>query len=186
MRKEAYLLLLLAPSAVIYACGGDSSTADGGLDATTDSPGTDAPGIDAAKDTGSGNDAGNDTGPQGDGSVSIQCAFPAECVDGGDLDAAYPPADSGVVCCATVNLSGSFPNCSFGSFSTACTAPSACASNVNLACSTDTLRACAHNSECKEATYNTCCYIPIDGGKAAACMSAAMISLLHPTCLDGG
>src|SRR5450432_4237177 len=106
--KKAYLLLLLAPSALVYACGGDDST-DGGADSgnkdsTTGDAAADTSTADVAADSAKdgGADAPNDV------SVTITCIHPADCFDGGMADAAYPP-DSGEVCCATVNLTGTFP-----------------------------------------------------------------------------
>jgi hypothetical protein len=184
---KAYLLLLLAPSALVYACGGsDNSTLDGGGDATVDSPGNDS-----SKNDSGGQDSSNDTSPMNDGgqdatqdvSVSIACTEPAQCIDGGNLDAAYPPS-SGEVCCAQVTTTGAFPNCKPSSVSTACSAPGSCASSYSTSsCSTDTFRACAHNAECTETQFNKCCTAKVGDGGATFCMDAILISALKATCM---
>ncbi len=157
--RKAWLLLLLAPSALVYACSGDNNTNDAGTDATTDV----ATKPDAAPDTGT--DAAKDSGtdaPQTDGSFNITCFKPADCFDGGG-DAAFPP-DSGEVCCGTVQTSGNFPGCSFDTASTACTAPGTCPTTIGTqSCGTDKVRLCESDTECTEDggnvlnTYNKCC-----------------------------
>jgi hypothetical protein len=160
--RKAWLLLLLAPSALVYACSGDSSTTDGGTDATANDA---AP--DVAKDTGTQDTGTQDTGVQdsggGDVSFNITCLKPANCIDGGDQDAAYPP-DSGEVCCGTVQTSGTFPSCSFDQASTACAGPSTCPTTIGTSsCGTDKVRLCESDTECTENTgnplssYTKCC-----------------------------
>lgn len=188
MRKTSLVwLILFAPGAFTYACGGGGS-GDGGTDATTDATNnTDSP---TNKDTGT-NDAANDVaqnndasdgGTGGDGSFSIECTKPAECIDGGDLDAAYPPS-SGEVCCAKVSTAGSFPNCSISSLATTCTAPGACTEGYSTSkCTTDTFHACAHASECT-GQFNKCCTASTDAGAVTFCMDTILITLLKPTCM---
>ncbi len=107
--RKAYFLLLLAPTAIVWACGGsDNTTIDGGSDATTDtSTGDSSPPGDSGT-----NDANKNDGGPGDASqdlnINITCQKPANCFDGGDPDAAYPP-DSGEVCCGTRPDLGNFP-----------------------------------------------------------------------------
>lgn len=180
--RKTYLLLLLAPAALVWACGGsdDSVATDGGPDATTDA----IPG-DSSNDTASGDGNAND-GKANDGgsdaaqdvSVTLDCFKPADCFDGGNPDAAYPP-DSGEVCCGTVSTSGTFPQCSFNSAATACKAPGSCATNISLSsCTTDTVRLCASDTECTEkgnniTTYNKCCSTAYqDAGRVHFCANA--------------
>src|SRR5512142_1675195 len=97
--RKAWLLLLLAPSALVYACSGDSTTTDGGTDATANDSAPDVAKQDSGTDTGT-----QDTGVKDaaiDVSLTLDCFKPADCIDGGDPDAAYPP-DSGAVCCGNV------------------------------------------------------------------------------------
>ncbi len=179
--KKAYLLLLLAPSALVYACGGDDST-DGGTDSGNKDSTT---GTDAAADTSttdvaadSAKDSGTTDAPA-DVTISITCLEPANCIDGGALDAAYPPADSGIVCCGTVVTTGAFPNCALSGASTACMAPSACASNVNTSsCGNDTFRLCEGNSECTETNFNKCCSAKVgDAATVKLCASTTIAAL---------
>ena len=148
--RKAWLLLLLAPSALVFACGGDDSGTDGGSDAANDNTTKPDSGGDAANDTGTTPERTPDAGDAGnDVSITITCLKPADCIDGGG-DAAFPP-DSGEVCCGTVQTSGSFPQCSFNSASTACQAPGACPTTVNLqSCGTDQVRLCEADKECTE------------------------------------
>jgi hypothetical protein len=177
--RKTWLLLLLAPSALIYACGGDSSTNDGGTDATSDVAN------DTSKpDTGTNDTGTNDTGVQdsglGDVSITLDCLKPADCFDGGG-DAAFPP-DSGEVCCGTVQTSGTFPQCSFGAASTKCSAPSACATTISLqSCSTDTVRLCESDTECTEQgtnnfnKYTKCCSTSLgDAGRVHFCANTTI------------
>lgn len=171
---------------MIWACGGDDNVnLDGGNDATT----TDGGGNDTGtKDTGTNdtgtNDSGSTDGGTKDVSVSIDCLKPADCVDGGDPDAAYPPADAGVVCCATVQTSGGFPQCSLDSISTACATPANCPSSVSFqSCTTDTLRACHAASECTETQYNMCCKFQTDAGTAQVCANQLIANAFNGTCL---
>jgi hypothetical protein len=182
MRKP-WLLLLLVPSALVYACGGDSSPSDGGTDAVADNTVKDSGG-DTATDTGPG-DTGADTGKDagGDVSVTLTCLKPADCFDGGG-DAAFPP-DAGEVCCGTVQTSGTFPQCSFNSASTVCQAPGACPTNVNLqSCGTDQVRLCESDTECTENggnltnTYNKCCSTQYqDAGRVHFCASTTIATV---------
>jgi hypothetical protein len=152
--RKAWLLLLLAPSALVYACSGDNNTNDAGTDATTDV----ATKPDAAPDTGTdaAKDSGTDAPQQSDASFTLTCFKPADCFDGGG-DAAFPP-DAGEVCCGTVQTSGTFPSCSFDQAGTACQAPSACATTIGLqSCGTDQVRLCESNTECAEPGYDLCC-----------------------------
>lgn len=182
--RKAYLLLVLAPAALVWACGGsdDSISGDGGgNDATTDGnpqndTGTTDGSSDAAKTDGA-TDAGQDV------SITITCIKPADCIDGGNLDAAYPP-DSGEVCCGTVQTAGTFPNCAFNAASTTCAAPSACATSIGLqSCGTDTVRLCSADSECTEmgtsfTTYNKCCSATYqDAGRVHFCSNTTIANL---------
>src|ERR1700690_3147752 len=113
--RKAYFLLLLAPAALVYACGGGDDS-DGGTDASNDQTTNGASKPDTStNDTGT-TEAGKDAAP--DVTINITCLRPSNCFDGGAQDAADPP-DSGEVCCGTIATSGSFPNCAFGSASTA-------------------------------------------------------------------
>ncbi len=150
--RKLLVLLLLAPSALVYACGGDDSGNDGGTDAQADNTTKDSGGADTSTDTGP-QDSGTDVtdSSTSDVTITLQCQRPGDCFDGGQLDAAYPP-DSGEVCCATAVTTGTQPNCSLASLTTACKAPGSCASNIPLSlnCGTDTIRGCAHAAECTD------------------------------------
>jgi len=163
MRKP-YLLLAFVPAAIVWACGGgdDNLNLDGGPDATTDSPSGDA-----AKNDGSSTDGSSSDGSSSDGAtdagndvtLTLDCFKPSDCVDGGDPDAAYPPADAGVVCCGTVTGNGSQQSCQIEGASTLCKAPGTCATDFSglLTCSSATVRFCTTSAECTEANYNKCC-----------------------------
>ena len=173
--RKAYFLLLLVPSAVIYACGGSTNDIDGGSDAASDN----TTNQDAAADTGNGSDTGSD-GNTSDGGTkdatqdvvfNISCLYPYQCIDGGEPDAAYPPT-SGEVCCGTLVLTGTMiQNCSLASLTTQCSAPGSCASNVALSCGTDTIRGCEHAAECTETNYPNCCLFDYGDGGAQFCVS---------------
>jgi hypothetical protein len=187
--RKLWLLLLLAPAAFVYACGGDDTT-DGGSDAANDNTTKPDSGGDAAGDSAV-NDAAKDTGPTdsggGDVVVSITCQHPSDCFDGGAADAAYPP-DSGEVCCAVAVTTGQVPNCSLSSLTTSCKAPGNCASDIPLSqtCGTDTLRGCAHAAECVEAQYNKCCVFDVGDAAVQACLNAIAIQVTGAKCLDAG
>lgn len=180
--RKAYFLLLLAPTAIIWACGGTDSTIDGGNpDATTDSTtGDSSPPGDSSTNDANKNDGGPSDASQ-DLNIKITCQKPADCFDGGNPDAAYPP-DSGEVCCGTVQTAGQFPNCSFNSASTTCDAPSACATKIGLqSCGTDTVRLCSADSECTEqggqsfTTYTKCCSTQYqDAGRVHFCANTTI------------
>ena len=197
MRKTSFAwFLVFAPAAVLYACGGsDNSTIDGGGDATLDGPGADSNNGDSSKDgstdgnntDGNNTDGGNGMDSGSDVKVTIACGDPAECVDGGMLDAAYPPSD-GVVCCATVKTSGMGQPCNVDSVSTQCVAPGSCASMYGFSCGTDTFRACAHSAECTEAQFNKtagggCCTATLGDASATFCMDSTLKAVLKATCL---
>ena len=173
--RKAYLLLLVVPSALIWACSGDDSgVQDGGSDATTDSPVT----TDSGKDSSS-NEAGNDSsttdaGP--DVQLTIDCLKPADCVDGGDSDAAYPPGDAGVVCCGSVVGNGSQNACQIEGASTTCKAPGSCATDFSglLSCSSATVRFCTTNAECTETSTN-----PLSDGSQCCTANAGDAGSFH-------
>jgi hypothetical protein len=185
--RKAYLFLLLAPSALAYACGGDNGTGDGGTDATTndvatqDSPSNNDGSTDAGMDVS--NDAASDAPKET--SVMITCLHPADCIEGGIPDAAYPP-DSGEVCCGALTTSGSFPNCSLDGLSTMCSTASACPTAFVPACSTDTVRGCQHASECTEPGYPLCCLFHAGDAGAQFCANSEIAGLTGATCLDAG
>lgn len=182
--RKVWLLLLLAPSALVYACSGDSNTNDGGTDATANDAAPDV----AKQDTGTNDTGTQDTGTKdsggGDASITITCLRPSNCIDGGDQDAAYPP-DSGEVCCATVQTSGSIPSCSFDQASTACTAPGTCPTTISTSsCGTDKVRLCAADTECTEKgssilnTYDKCCSTAYgDAGRVHFCANTTIASV---------
>jgi hypothetical protein len=174
MRKP-WLLLLLAPSALVYACGGDDSGTDGGSDAQADNTVKDSGG-DAAADTGS-NDAGSDTGPADAGNdvaITVDCLQPADCIDGGNPDASYTPAEAGVVCCGDVKGDNNTQQCQIVSATTSCKTPGQCATSFTglLTCSTATVRLCEFASECTEQGNNLCCSANLgDAGNIKVCAS---------------
>jgi len=182
--RKAWLLLLLAPSALVWACGGDD-TSDGGTDAQSDNttkPDTGGDGAADAKSDGTSTlDSSNDVVTNPD-QFSVTCRQPSDCVDGGMPDVAYPPSEAGVVCCGDLVLSGQIPNCNFDSFATKCQAPGSCASNIQLTCGTDIVRGCAHNSECAENGYNKCCTVQ-GFGDASVCMSQGLATTIGASCL---
>lgn len=163
MRKP-YLLLLLVPSAVTWACSGDDNVGDGGSDAAHDVTVSDSSTPDTGTKDTSTNDSATDAGA--DVQLTLDCFKPADCVDGGDPDAAYPPADAGVVCCGNVMGNGDVQACQLTGASTTCKAPGACATNFAglLSCSSATVRFCATNAECTEQGNDKCC--TANGGDA--------------------
>ena len=121
-------------------------------------------------------DASEDSTPE---SSSLACTAPADCIDGGILDAAYPPS-SGEVCCAMLDTTGIPGHCAVQTYASHCSAPSACPSNIPLGCGADTVRLCQHASECTEVEYTACCVFrdagmfcanPVQVG-AGQCLSA--------------
>jgi len=183
--RKAYFLLLLAPAAIAYACGGGTDTGDGGTDATPDNTTSDSS-TDGGKD--SGPDAVSDASDAAvDVVISVTCLHPADCIDGAVLDAAYPPS-SGEVCCGTLVTTGTLPNCTFDSVVTQCEAPGSCASNIplQLTCGTDTVRGCQHASECVEANFDSCCRFSQGDAGIQICFSAQLAGMAGATCLDAG
>jgi hypothetical protein len=181
--RKAYFLLLLVPPVAIYACGGSTDESDGGSDAASDNTTNTDSSADAG-DAGSDGNA-NDVNAQdvaNDVVFNITCRYPYECIDGGEPDAAYPPS-SGEVCCGTLTLGGMLP-CSLTSLTTQCTAPGSCASDVMLACATDTIRGCKHAAECTEALYGNCCMFQYGDAGAQFCVGDTIA--MFGTCLDAG
>jgi hypothetical protein len=188
MRKTSFAwVLVLVPGAALYACGGgDNTQIDGGNDATVDgmnnpdSTGDSKMNGDTGNDSSMGNDGGSDA--PADVVVNVQCRIPADCVDGGNPDAAYPPPANDV-CCATVMTGGKGFNCTLDSVTTMCTTASMCPSMLGACPGTDTVRGCAHTSECTEPAYNKCCTVKTDAGAVSACMSMTIAGFLNATCL---
>lgn len=178
--RKAWLLLLVAPSVLVWACGGggDDSDAGGNNDAQADNTTkTDSGGIETSTIDSSSTDAGSNPDV-----VAVACHFPGDCVNGNEADAAYPPAEAGVVCCGKLVLSGTPPECNFDSFTSKCQAPTACNSDIQLACTTNTVRGCAHTSECVESNYNHCCTVAAFGD-ASVCMSQQIATQINAKCL---
>ena len=178
--RKAWLLLLLAPSALVYACGGDDTKTDGGSDAPNDNTvKNDTGGGDAGNDVAQNNDTGtNDAGA--DVSITIDCLAPSDCVDGGVDGGVYPPADAGVVCCGTITGNGNQQTCSIVSASTKCQAPSSCATNFGglVTCSSATVRLCKTAAECTEQGENLCCVAQAgDAGSVQICASKGVANL---------
>ena len=179
--RKAFLLLLLAPSALVYACGGDSSTGDaGGNDATTNDV--------ATKDSSTTDTSTNDTGTQDTGvtdagidvQLALDCFKPADCVDGGSADAAYPPNDAGVVCCGNIEGNGNTQACQITGASTTCKAPGQCnTSFTGLAtCSSATVRFCSTAAECTEQGNNLCCTANAgDAGSFKVCANQGIAAI---------
>ena len=179
--RKVWLLLLLAPSALVYACGGDDTT-DGGADAANDTTTKPDSGGDTGTDTGT-NDTGTDTGPGdsgGDVSITVTCLQPSDCVDGGVADAAYPPADAGVVCCGDIKGNNNAQQCQIVSAATSCKAPGQCATSFAglVSCSSATVRLCDFASECTEQGNNLCCSAQAgDGGTIKICANKQIAQL---------
>ncbi|HEY1957661.1 MAG TPA: hypothetical protein VGH28_18705 [Polyangiaceae bacterium] len=176
MRKP-YLLLAFVPAAIVWACGGgdDNLNLDGGPDATSDSaPKTDASSNDSATNDSSTNDGAADAAA--DVTLTLDCFKPADCVDGGDPDAAYPP-DSGVVCCGTVTGNGNANACQIEGATTLCKDPASCKTSFTglVTCSSATVRFCTTDSECTEGSASQCCTANGgDAGKFHVCASTAI------------
>jgi len=186
MRKTYLLPLLFVPSALIWACGGgDNVDIDGGLDATPDTTQSDGP----SNNDGSTNDVANDTSTSDasdagqDVTITLDCFKPADCIDGGDPDAAYPP-DSGVVCCGTVATNGQQQSCKLTAVSTTCKAPGSCGTDFLgfLSCTDLTVRLCESDNECTEngnnqlTTYNQCCTGSYGDASAHFCANSTIAS----------
>jgi len=180
--RKLWLLLLLAPSALIYACGGDDSGTDGGSDAANDNTTkTDSPTTD-----GSTNDVNNldsSTTDASDAAVAfdVTCQKPADCT--GDAGAN--------VCCADIPVNGGTPPaCKIVGISTSCTTGAACPTNITAqsTCNgTDQVRACATNADCTEAQYNKCCTFKLGGdaggdGGVSFCLNNQLAQLGGGTC----
>jgi hypothetical protein len=187
--RKAWLLLLLAPSALVWACGGgDNVDLDGGSDAQGDNTTKNDSGGDGGSKDGVASDTSTDTSSNdvaNEGGFNIACRAPSDCIEGGIPDGSYPPAEAGVVCCGTLVLSGQPPNCNFDSLTTVCQTPGTCASNIALQCTTDTIRGCEHTSECTETNYNHCCHTNGFGdGGASVCMSTQIAQLIGAQCFN--
>jgi hypothetical protein len=72
-------------------------------------------------------------------------------------------------------------NCGAQSLSTTCTGESACASNLELTCGTDTIPLCsaATATECADGT--TCCELP-GMGQYMGCVNSALAADFGLTC----
>jgi hypothetical protein len=137
---------------------------------------TDAGSSEAAEDA-SEAEASNDASPLG-------CTVPADCIDGGVLDAAYPPS-SGEVCCGTIETTGVTGHCALVSFTTHCAAPLACASSFpTTACTSDTVRLCQHASECVEQDLGDCCQFKQEAGVVQFCTNLIVAMVGNATCLS--
>ncbi len=185
--NRAYLLpLVLVPSALVYACGGsDNSAIDGGLDATADNtvPGDSA--ADTSQDTSSDATAEGGKDAAVDVVISVACRKPANCFDGGDPDAAYPP-DGGEVCCGTIVTTGT-GKCSLVSATTACEAPSSCPTSFVAGCGSDTVRLCSSDPECVETgggfgDYTQCCTLKFGDASVHLCANSTIAQIAGGTC----
>jgi len=177
MHSRTLFLLSFLPAAVLFACGGDSSTgSDAGPDATTDgSPGKDAAPDTSTSDSGSPADAGPDVTPgdAGDGGtvVSLTCTNPTEC-DGGSP-----------FCCGTVTLNGGTPpNCSIASVTAACKAQ--CTTMLQFSCNaSDTVRLCNANTDCTELAYNKCCTFKMGSQTTTFCANQQIANAADAGCM---
>jgi len=165
--------ILLALSVfTLAACSSDPVTVDG-TDAAAD---VGTPPKDAGKDVTSTPDATtqNDGATPKDSSIpdviipadaiSLACQSPADCADAGTP-----------ICCATmVSGAGNPPNCPITSLTSSC--KTSCATAITLTCNgTSTVRACAQNSDCTEATYGKCC--TFDGGNNTTATFCASVGI---------
>jgi len=178
-----FTLVLAAPVACVWACGGsgdDSSGADGSTDGTTSGDGngghdgatadTGTTGDGSGGDTGTGNDGGTatDGSTSADGSVEsgITCESPSDCTNG--------------FCCGTIVFNGgTLPNCDLQSVSSACM--TTCKSDVKLSCkTTDTVRGCTQHTDCTDAGtgYTDCCTVPFADASATFCWNATYKGLI--------
>jgi len=187
--RRTYLFFLFVPSVLVaYACGGSGSEIDGGSDATTsdgpngnDSSTNDTGSQDATNDVVNNMDSGSDVV-----TVNITCTRPAQCIDGGVLDAAYPP-DSGEVCCGTLVTVMNGQTCAISSVTTACDTPTACPTSFDMmGCGSDTVRLCSDNKECVEDSgvgpLNKCCLFGNDAGHIRFCANDTIAALGGGTC----
>jgi len=179
--RKAYLLVLFAPAALVWACGGsgdDNLTGDGGNDATTNDGNTQndsatndgATNSDSSTNDAGANDASSDVA--NDVKLDITCLNPSEC-DGGD------------VCCGKLTVSGTQQNCKIASAQTQCATANTCATNVgaSLQCSgTDTVRLCSSNTDCTEQAYNQCCTFKQGDAGVSFCLNQEFASQAGGTC----
>jgi hypothetical protein len=180
--RKAYLLLLLAPSVLVWACGGsgdDSLAGDGGTnDATTGDGGTNdsATGQDTGSDVATNDGGTNDSGSTDSGNdakLSLDCLSPADC-------------DGGNVCCGDIALSGTVQNCTFSSVTTDCKSANSCPTSVlaSISCTgTDQVRLCTQNADCTEQQYNKCCTVKQgDAGGVSICLNTQLAGQVGGTC----
>lgn len=167
--RKAWLLLVLAPSALFYACGGGDDS-DGGSDANSDSTSD----VSSKLDMGTTKDV-VDAGPL------LACHAPVDCV-GGDPNKPHPPEEAGVVCCGELDLAGTAPNCDFIQFTSKCIAPAGCPSDIQIMCTTSIVRGCAFTAECTEPGYGLCCTVKAFAD-ASVCMSQQIATTINAKCL---
>jgi hypothetical protein len=94
--------------------------------------------------------------------IALTCQSPADCADGGPT-----------ICCGSlVAGAGNPPNCPINSLTSACAA--SCTTSIKLTCNaTSTVRACAQNADCTEASYGKCCTFSDGVNTATFCASVA-------------
>jgi hypothetical protein len=160
--------------------GSETGPADAGPDGTG-SPTVDCPTAPCGTGLGccaqlSGADAGF--------KCQAKCTDAIDCLKPSDCDGSAP------ICCATAvvdETTGSFPFClltsgAIKSVTTSCQTAAACPSDLMMSCmATDTLRACASQTDCTEAAYPDCCGLPVDGTTVQACVPSEYAGFLTCT-----
>jgi hypothetical protein len=114
------------------------------------------------------------------------CTNALDCLSNTDCSGSTP------ICCATAVIddpTGTPPSCietGAKSVTTACTASSACASNIPLTmlCNeTDTVRGCTTPSDCNDKSYPDCCEIMVAGSTLQGCVSDLIKGAAKLTCM---
>ncbi len=181
MKARVKVALILAfPAALVWACGGDTSTTDdGGLDSSADQTVNDTgtkPDGTTTNDTGTTNDSGSiDSGSTDSGSTAFQCQKPSDCTN--------------EFCCGSLTFSGgTAPNCTLIDASSQC--KSTCVANIKInlfsgPLTTDTLRGCAAKNDCLDAGtgYTSCCNVPFGDASAEFCWNTTYAQQAGGTCL---
>lgn len=103
-----------------------------------------------------------------DGGAALKCDGPEDCPTGAKI------------CCAEVDVTGTFPSCSFNSGVAECRAT--CASNIPTMCpSKATVRRCHEKADCPESGYSKCCLFESGGTSAEFCASD-LVALAAKSC----
>lgn len=109
-------------------------------------------------------------------SLSFKCD--SSCPDAGGTIACDGPEDcsSGApICCADVEVTGTFPSCAFKTGDASC--KTSCTTNLPTTCPAKaTVRACKKEADCTEPSFKNCCEFTDGTNSATFCAPDYMLS----------